>query len=232
LIARERGSDEMTHPLAEVYWIGGSPCAGKSTIADALSAATGFPVYRCDDAYFRHQELVTPEQQPVFHRLSRATGDAVWLRPVARQIAEELALYREEFPFILADLADFAAARPVIAEGAALLPELLDGIGVAEHRGIWIVPTADFQRHHYGLRDWRHDVLAACADQERAWENWMARDSGFARAVAEQARERNRRLLEIDGSIPVAKTIQTVAEWFRLPSLHAGQPSPRAGPLH
>src|SRR4051794_38186163 len=113
----------MGHLLSRVYWIGGSPCSGKSTVTEALAAATGYPVYRCDDAYFQHQHLVTPEAQPVYHRLSRLAGEALWMRPVAEQIAEELILYREEFPFILADLVELTAAGPVIAEGAALLPD-------------------------------------------------------------------------------------------------------------
>lgn len=67
----------MDHPFSHVYWIGGSPCAGKSTIADTLSASFGLTVYRCDDAYVPHQALITPERQPIFSRLAAATCDEV-----------------------------------------------------------------------------------------------------------------------------------------------------------
>jgi len=48
---------------------GGSPCAGKSSIADILAATYGLSLYRADEAYFRHEKVVTPEQHPIFYKL-------------------------------------------------------------------------------------------------------------------------------------------------------------------
>jgi hypothetical protein len=202
--------------LSNIYWLGGSPCSGKSTIADVLAAAYGMTAYRCDEAYFRHQTLITPERQPVFSRLSRASCDEIWMRPVPRQVDEEIALYREEFPLILADLAAFPTNQPVIAEGAALLPELLESLGFHPRRALWIVPTEEFQKTHYSRRPWRHDVLAACTNQEQAWRNWMARDAGFARVVAEQSRERRYQVLTVDGTRTIQDNARAVEAWFRL----------------
>lgn len=66
----------LRRQLARVYWLGGSPCAGKSLIADSLVQTYGFQVYRCDDAFFRHEKIVTLEHQPIFYRLVhlRLTG--------------------------------------------------------------------------------------------------------------------------------------------------------------
>lgn len=187
-----------------IYWIGGSPCSGKTTIADSLAERYGLRIYRCDDAFYEHEKVIT-EQQPVFHRLTHATTDEIWLRPVEQQIAEELEIYREEFPFILADLEALPNDRPILAEGAAPLPELLVAHGIAPDRCIWIVPTEEFQRHHYAQRDWRHSVLADCSDPERGWENWMARDAGFARTVADQATTLGFRLIVVDGSHSISE---------------------------
>jgi hypothetical protein len=83
--------------LDHITWIGGSPCSGKSSIADALIAAYGFQLYRCDDAYWQHAKIVTSEKQPVFHKLSQFSlySDDLWMRPVGQQVEEEIALYRE-----------------------------------------------------------------------------------------------------------------------------------------
>ena len=205
----------VTDPFSNVLWIGGSPCTGKSTIADHLAAETGAHVYRCDDAYFHHQDLTTAERQPVFHRLARANCDEVWMRPVPRQIDEALALYREEFSFILADLAAFEETTPVIVEGAALLPELVAALGVPTHRALWLVPTEPFQREHYARRQWRHEVLASCADPDQAWENWMARDAGFARFVAADATTRGFRALTVDGTRSLADMVRLAESWLR-----------------
>lgn len=202
--------------LHQIYWVGGSPCSGKSTVTDALAARFDLQVYRCDDAYYQHQHLVTEERQPIFTRITRASCDELWLRPVPQQIAEALALYREEFPLILEDLRALAKIGPVIAEGAALLPDLLDAMGVIPECSIWIVPTEPFQRAHYALREWRHEVLAPCRDPELAWQNWMARDAGFAAAVAADARRLGRRLIVVDGTRSIADTIHDIAQWFGL----------------
>jgi hypothetical protein len=204
--------------LRHVYWLGGSPCAGKSSVADLLAARHGLHVYRCDDAFSLHRHQIDPRRQPVFARLGRASCDELWMRPVARQIAEELAFYREEFPQILADLRAVPRTRPLIAEGAALLPDLVAGLGLARRRAIWVVPTEEFQRACYAEREWRHDVLASCTDKVRAWENWMARDAGFARAVAADAEERGYPVLSVDGTRPLSDIERVVEAHFGLRS--------------
>jgi hypothetical protein len=181
-----------------------------------LATRHGMAVYRCDDAYFEHQNRITREGQPVFHRLLRASCDELWMRPVQQQVAEEIELYREEFSLILADLCALPANRPIIAEGAALLPDLIEGLNVDRRRMLWMVPTEHFQREHYGRRKWRHDVLRDCRDPDRAWENWMQRDAGFARYVAGHATERLLRLMTVDGTRSLDATLSDIERHLRL----------------
>lgn len=124
-------------------------------------------------------------------------------------------MYREQFPFILADLKARPQSRPVIAEGAALLPELIDHLADPP-LAIWVVPAPDFQVTHYARREWRHDVLQTCTDPEQAWRNWMDRDIGFARHVAGDARERGFEVLVVDGSRPLDEMIRVVETYFGL----------------
>ncbi len=69
---------ELTH----VYWLGGSPCAGKSSIADALAETHRLYLYRTDEAFFRHEKIVTPELQPILHKLTHYSAEELWMRPV------------------------------------------------------------------------------------------------------------------------------------------------------
>ena len=179
--ARLSGEEYPDH-----YWIGGSPCSGKSTIAGRLAATYGMRVYRCDDAFFRHQMSIDPKLQPIFSRLARASCDELWMRPVPHQLREAIEPYREQFPFILADLARLPCSLPTIVEGAALLPELVGSLGPDPNRAMWIVPTEQFQREEYERRAWRHEVLSRCSDKDQAWQNWMARDTGFAQVATDQ----------------------------------------------
>src|SRR5437762_2347371 len=170
----------IAHDLAHVYWIGGSPCAGKSSIADALVETYGCELYRCDKAYFEHATKVTPEQQPVFHRLIHLSSEDLWMRPVAQQTTEEIALYHEEFPLIVENLLSRSRTKPIIAEGAALLPECVQPLLLHPQQAIWVVPTREFQMHHYRRREWAKDIVKACMDPEQAFLNWMQRDMEFA----------------------------------------------------
>ncbi|GHO96179.1 hypothetical protein KSF_062270 [Reticulibacter mediterranei] len=193
--------------FANVYWLGGSPCSGKSTIADVLVKKYGFALYRCDEAFYEHSKIVTAEQQPIFHRLVHLSSEDLWMRLVAQQVAEEIAFYHEEFPLILEDLLAYPRTQPVLVEGAALLPECVYPLLSHPRRAIWIVPTGEFQMHHYRQRTWAKDVVKACSDPEQAFLNWMQRDIAFAHHVAHEATQRALPLLVVDGQRSLVENI-------------------------
>ena len=202
--------------LAHVYWIGGSPCSGKSSTAQALAERFGLRYYNCDEAFFRHASAVTPERQPAFHRVTHYSPEELWMRPVADLLADELAVYREEFPLIVADLLALPVDRPVIAEGAALLPELVAPLLAAQNRAVWMLPTADFQWQHYRQRAWAKDVVKDCSDPEQAFRNWMERDVQFARQVRGQADRLGLPVIVVDGSQGIAAVTAQVGAHFGL----------------
>ena len=57
--------------LTHVYWIGGGPGAGKSTIARRLAAGCGLHLYDTDEAMADHARRSTPEDSPEL----RVVGD-------------------------------------------------------------------------------------------------------------------------------------------------------------
>src|SRR5512133_1785392 len=176
--------------LSHVYWLGGSPCAGKSSIADTLSQRYGMQLYRCDEAFYRHLDQITPDEQPVFYRVMHLSSEALWMRPVAQQVEETIEIYHEEFPLILADLLALPLDRPILAEGAALMPDLVAPLLADPRRGMWVVPSPEFQRHHYEQRDWWRDVVRERSHPPHALEHWMQCERLVAREVAELAQVR------------------------------------------
>jgi 2-phosphoglycerate kinase len=200
----------LADALSHIWWIGGSPCSGKSSVAEALAAEFELSIYRCDDAYEQHRHLVDPVHFPIFHRLASASCDELWMRPVDTQVREEIDLYREEFRLIVDDLTALPAGRAVIAEGAALLPHLVHGLGIPWNRSIWLVPSPEFQREHYARREWRHQALAGCSNPGQAWANWMDRDIGFARFVTRDAAETGRVCITVDRSRPLDAILAAV----------------------
>ncbi|WP_238323037.1 hypothetical protein [Gorillibacterium massiliense] len=200
----------------KIYWIGGSPCSGKSSIAEKLASEYDLTYYRCDDAMDRHFARCRPDRHPVMHKLKSMNSGQLFSRPVQEQVEDELAFYREEFAMILEDIRELPAGRPVLAEGAALLPEKVCAVLEAPHLGVWIVPEKEFQLAQYSQRSWVGDVLKDCRDPEEAFANWMERDIRFAKIVAGQAAAYSFKLITVDGSSDLTANIATVKEHFRL----------------
>lgn len=209
------GYAKCTSDGADRLWVGGSPCSGKSTIVKALCQGHDLRAYHCDAHWDRHLAQATPAARPRMSALRAMSWDQIWMRDVQVQVKDELALYREQFPMIMADLASLSHAGTVIAEGAALLPELVAPQITEKHQAIWIVPTEAFQKHVYRSRGpWVDTILAQCRDPEAAWENWMERDAHFALTVAEQAAGMGLQLLVVDGRESVEQVRARVEEWL------------------
>jgi adenylate kinase family enzyme len=209
---------DIKQSLAHVLWMGGSPCSGKSSIAETLANRYGLTLYRCDDAFWEHMEHADPDRHPTLHKLNQTAWNEIWMRPVDVQIAEEMKCYYEEFDMLLDDLLEYPRSTPVLAEGAALLPDLVSGLLPDDRRAIWIVPTAAFQRAHYTpeQRPWVKDILKQCQDATQAFQNWMDRDAGFANQVSTRVRELGFRLIEVDGERTIEENTEMVADHFRL----------------
>jgi hypothetical protein len=148
------------------------------------------------------------------------TWNEIWMQPVDVQIADEARCYHEEFDMILDDLLAYPKSTLVLAEGAALLPDLVSRLLLDRRRALWVVPTATFQRAHYTpeQRPWMKDILNQCQDATQAFQNWMDRDAGFARWVSRRARELELELMEVDGERTIAQNAERAANHFRLPA--------------
>jgi dephospho-CoA kinase len=193
--------------VRDVRWIGGSPCAGKSTVA-ALLAEPGEAVYSCDDAFAAHAAAVDASRGPTLRKVTNRSAARRLAQPVDVQVADVLRAYREEFPLITADL--LGRQGRVLAEGAALLPELLAGSSVPADRAVWLVPTVEFQLEHYRRRPWARELVRRTQDPEESFRRWMARDARFAALVAGQARALGYPVVRVDGRESISDVLHRV----------------------
>ncbi|PKO12462.1 MAG: hypothetical protein CVU39_24000 [Chloroflexi bacterium HGW-Chloroflexi-10] len=194
---------------SQVYWIGGSPCSGKSSVAEILCAQLGWYSYRADDFFGRHVQRSTAQFQPLTWRLSSLSPEEIWMAPVAEQVERELGIYREIFGFILEDIAGLP--KPVLVEGAACMPELVKAFIEQGSRAVWMIPTEAFQRRHYAMRPWAQGIVQDCSDPRRAYDNWMARDALFASEISRQTSVMGLPLKVVDGD----QGIEENASWVK-----------------
>jgi len=202
--------------MENIYYIGGSPCCGKSTIAKKISDEYGFYYYKADDYWM---EFVTKGAKDGDEWLSFISGtsfDRLWLETPEKLNERELTTYEKLFPYFTYELYKLNKNMPVIAEGAAFLPNLVSKIGVGKTHYVCVVPTRDFQIQHYSKRSWVSDSLSSYSNKEEAFNNWMERDALFALSVLNQARKIDYTILMVDGSKCIEDNFNFVIKTFGL----------------
>ena len=194
----------LSNRLRHVYWLGGSPCAGKSSVAAIIAERHNLQLYRCDDHFEEHKAQIDPERHRTFASLAALSCDELWMRPVQVQVETELAYCRDVFAMIVEDLLSLPSSPPILAEGTDLLPECVKPLLANPGRAFWLVPTTEFQYNYYSKRAWVHDILKNCTQPAKAFSNWMGRDAGFADRVEESATSLGLDVMRIDGNLSVA----------------------------
>jgi hypothetical protein len=202
--------------LSHVLWIGGSPCAGKTSIADWLAQTFGLHVYHFDRT----------EREYIARRI--AAGDAAlaaflsqsmdqrWLMREPSVMAQSvIGFWTERFRQVLEDLLAQPKDPGIIAEGPGLFPECVFPCLSDLHQAIWLVPTDAFctavrqHRHVAGI-----DGFQQTSDPERALHQLIERDCLLARYVKQRAEALHLPLYEVDGSHSLDEMTRLVEQHF------------------
>jgi hypothetical protein len=208
-------ADQLRDSLSHVYWLGGSPCSGKSTIADLIHNRYGLDVYHVDEAVRARFGPYDQETQPCMHRWTTSTWDDLWMRPVETLLMEVFQCYKEQFDLVLADLMASRTRSPVVVEGNPLLPAEVAPLLLDRSRALWLAPTEAFQRKAYPNRGpWVQSILGQCRDPEQALQNWMDRDVEFADLIAGETNRLGLRLIIVDGERSIEQNMRLVADHF------------------
>jgi len=205
--------------LKNVFWIGGSPCAGKSSISDLLAGRFGLEIYRVDQAFENHVRRFNSELQPALVRWCGASWNERWMQPVESLVREVIACYREHFALILEDVLALPKDKPLLVEGTAILPKEVFDVQANCERAVWVIPTAEFQTAHYVKREWARQIVAQCDDAQTAFENWMERDIQFAGWVRAEAEALGCKVIIIDGQRRIEEIALEIAAYFGLKPL-------------
>lgn len=196
--------------------MGGSPCSGKSTWADALAERYGIAVYHVDAEFSRHTQHFTPEKHPTLYRWTHTSWDELWMQSQKALLQQAIDCYTEHYSLILEDLLATDPSVTLLAEGTALLPGCVAPLVANKQRALCVVPTESFQRQLYAQRDFAQGILSTCRNPDQAFQNWMDRDVNFARWVAAEARSHGFHVVENDGSRTVENNATQVAKHFGL----------------
>ena len=207
---------DSKHKLENVFWLGGSPCAGKSSISEIIASRFGLDVYHVDEAFEAHAQHFDPLRHPALTKWLKSSWNQRWMQPTENLLQDVIACYREHFTLVLEDIFSLPKRKSLLVEGTALLPAQVASVLLRPSHAIWLIPTADFQRTHYAKRDWITSVLAQCSEPEVAFHNWMERDIRFARWIEAEASATHLTLLRVDGNRTIEQNADAVARHFQL----------------
>jgi hypothetical protein len=207
---------DLERQLEGVFWLGGSPSSGKSSISEIIASRLGLDVYRVDEAFESHARYFDPLCQPALTEWLESSWNQRWMQPVETLVQEVIACYREHFTLVLEDILSLPKPKTLLVEGTALLPAQVASVLSCPSHAIWLIPTANFQIAHYSKRDWVRGVLAQCSEPEVAFHNWMERDIRFARWIEAEVSATHLSLLRVDGTRTIEQNAEAVVRHFQL----------------
>lgn len=209
--------------LTHVYWIGGPPDAGKTTVSQLVAEAMNGVPYHQDRHELEHIRRADPAMYPrhagMRDRLARQTEaqffEDGWLgRPVEDMARESRHTWEERLGMICEDLMVLPADRPVVAEGPGFFPNVIVPLLTRPSQAMWLVPTEPFKRDSHRRREksaWR----TMTSDPDRALRNHIARDIVFAGMYRDELSAAGLPWIEIDGSVPAEVIAERVVGHYR-----------------
>lgn len=201
--------------MIKTYYIGGSPCSGKSTVAEILSAKYNLYYFKVDDFLDKYTKMGALKGYEICKKQDSMNAEKTWMREPSIQCKEEFMFYEEIFEFVLEDLRQIKS-KGIITEGVAYLPRLMKRLNISKDRYISMIPSKDFQVSHYKKREWVQFVLEGCRDKENAFSNWMDRDILFAQEVQRQCKEEKYISIINDGNIELNELVSKVVAYLGL----------------
>ena len=195
--------------------IGGSPCAGKSSVSAQLSQYLKCKVINVDDYMFKHIEASDPNLQAILYQWKTKPWFKLFERPVAIQVEEEINFYRQEWDLLKKDILNEIGDEVAIIEGCALMPELAHTLFDHAHI-LYMVPEPSFQWEKYSDRTWAYEILKESQDPKDAFNKWMTRDIEFAKYIKEQAKEMDYYVITVDGNQTIEEIVEVIKEKYEL----------------
>ena len=154
--------------LKNVYFITGTPCAGKTTVTRALGKKYGIPVYVIDDQFTIHQLLSDPEHQPNMNRHFR-DADEFFGRSVEEYRNWLIGNSREQLDYVLLDLIKLSRDGIVLCD-IHIVAEEAARITDPSRIAFLLRKPEDLAEEYSNRPDHRefHDFIHSASDYEQA----------------------------------------------------------------
>ncbi len=65
--------------MIDIYYIGGSPCSGKSTVVEVISQKYNLYYFKVDDFLDKYTEMGVEKGKPICIKQKSVTADQIWM---------------------------------------------------------------------------------------------------------------------------------------------------------
>lgn len=142
--------------LKNVYWIGGTACGGKTTMARSLSKKYNMEHYNVDEMYDYYRSIANVEEQPGLCKKFKDANE-YFSRPQEEYVEYLNQLNRESFGMIIVDLIKSLSNKSIIVEGH-YPPEAISNISTY-NKIAFLYADEDIIRSDYMTRKDKRDML-------------------------------------------------------------------------
>ena len=202
------------------YLLGGSTCAGKTTISQILSEKYGLTVYHCDEYLGKHIEKSNAKEHPNLNRAKKINWNDIFCMETEDYLNWVIGLYSEEFDMILEDLDNLSDGKPILVEGVNLLPQLIKDHLIDETHVCFVVADDLFYQSHQIHRKEFYERINACTDSEQALINYKNFDLAYGKYIMKEAERLDFKILVVDDESDLLKNIEIIASYYHnLPTL-------------
>ncbi len=199
-----------------VYYIGGSPCSYKTTVANKLAEQYNIKIYNADNHIERYLDIGARKRNKVLKKMRRVSVFEQWFLDLELQLKNEIELYNFSGKIIKADLKRFYKGKDVIVEGSPIIPKFIYKRGIDTDKYVILVSSKSFQRAIFEQRDYIDRYLNLTKDKSLAFENWLTRDEMISNYYREEGEKHGHKCIEINKDTKLEDVCNEVKEHFGL----------------
>ena len=204
----------MGASLSHVFWIGGGPQAGKTTLSRLLAGKYDLRVYNLDWHGMRDHSQQPSAAERAFAAMSM---DERWARPTVAELLERsVQIWEDRFARVVEDLLALPTSRPIVAEGPGALPWLVADLIASAQQAIFLVPTPE-HRERVAVRRWGHDQqerFPGIVDRKTGLAKVRERDWLMDELITSACEHLGLRWERVDGSLDVDASLAMLEEHF------------------
>jgi len=194
----------------KVILIGGCPGAGKTTLGRNLAIRLKITSLTIYDLMIATRAITNTQTHPELHVMSTGDSIAYFTNSSPEKLIEDAQVqHRGTWPAVEKVIRSHAAdwGSPIVIDGWAMSPRRVSELGLDRVRSFWLnVDAPVLRERELG----NTDFFGASDDQERMYENFMARSMWYNELVEREATQLGLPLLRQDGAQSVERLCEIV----------------------